>query len=195
MKRPPLPALKCTPMLIGIAADHGGYELKAHLVKMLRADSYEVIDFGDRMPDEGDDYPDYVVPLARAVAGGDVARGVAICGSGVGAAVVANKVPGVRACLIHETYSAHQGVEDDDLNMICLGGQVVGHALALELVKTFLSARFSGAERHRRRLTKVAGLEQREPKARVAFPSGNATIHPLTDGVAMDAWRNEGDPN
>jgi ribose 5-phosphate isomerase B len=128
---------------------------------MLREAGYEAIEFGDRQPKPDDDYPDFVVPLARAVARGDLDRGVAICGSGVGASVAANKVAGVRACLIHEAFSAHQGVEDDDLNMICLGGLVVGHALAWELVQTFLAARFSGAERHRRRLAKVAALENR----------------------------------
>jgi len=147
--------------IIGIAADHGGYELKEYLLRMLGEAGHEVIDFGDRQPTSDDDYPDFVVPLARAVGRGEVERGVAICGSGVGASVAANKVAGVRACLIHETFSAHQGVEDDDLNMICLGGRVIGHALAWELVQTFLAARFSGAERHRRRLAKVADLERR----------------------------------
>ena len=146
---------------IGVAADHGGFELKAQLVGRLRAAGHEVVDFGDGRLDPDDDYPDFVVPLARAVARGEVDRGVAVCGSGVGASVAANKVPGVRACLIHEAFSAHQGVEDDNLNMICLGGLVVGHALAWELVKTFLAARFSGAERHRRRLAKVADLENK----------------------------------
>ncbi len=186
------PALKSTPLHIGIAADHGGYELKEHLLKMLRADGHEVTDFGDSKPDASDDYPDYVVPLAHAVADGDVALGVAICSSGVGATVAANKVSGVRACLIEDSYTAHQGVEDDDLNMICLGGQVVGNALALELVRTFLSARFSATERHLRRLTKVADLET---KACAASHTGNAPIPPWTAGEAMDAWRNEGDPN
>ena len=151
-----------TPKYIGIAADHGGYELKEHLVGMLRAAGHEVIDFGDGPPKVDDDYPDFIVPLARAVASGEMDRGVAVCGSGVGASVVANKVAGVRACLIHEAFSAHQGVEDDDLNMICLGGLVVGHALAWELVRTFLAARFSGADRHRRRLAKVVELEKKE---------------------------------
>jgi ribose 5-phosphate isomerase B len=151
-----------TPRRIGVAADHGGYDLKEHLARLLREAGYEVMDFGDGRPTPDDDYPDFVVPLARAVARGEVDRGVAICGSGVGASVVANKVAGVRACLIHETFSAHQGVEDDDLNMLCLGGLVVGHALAWELVHTFLAARFSGAERHRRRLAKVAELEHKE---------------------------------
>jgi ribose 5-phosphate isomerase B len=147
---------------IGIASDHGGYELKQQLAGMLHGAGYEVTDFGNGQPTPDDDYPDFVVPLARAVAGGKVDRGVAICGSGVGACVIANKVPGVRACLIHESFSAHQGVEDDDLNMICLGGLVVGKALAWELVKTFLAAGFSGAERHRRRLSKVTELEAKE---------------------------------
>ena len=132
---------------IGIAADHGGYELKEYLAGKLREAGHEVVDFGDGRPKLDDDYPDFIVPLARAVAGRQVERGVDICGSGVGASVCANKVAGVRACLIHENFSAHQGVEDDDLNMICLGGLVVGHALAWELVQTFLAARFSGAER------------------------------------------------
>jgi ribose 5-phosphate isomerase B len=151
--------------LIGVSADHGGYELKEYLVRTLREAGYEVIDFGDGQPKLDDDYPDFVVPLARAVARGEVYRGIAICGSGVGACVVANKVSGVRASLIHETFSAHQGVEDDDMNMICLGGLVVGHVFAWELVKTFLQAKFSGAERHRRRLSKVAALEHKEKKS------------------------------
>jgi ribose 5-phosphate isomerase B len=148
-----------TSKLVGLAADHGGYELKQYLVGKLREAGHETIDFGDRQPKPEDDYPDYVVPLARAVARGEVKRGIAICGSGVGASIAANKIAGVRACLIHDTFSAHQGVEDDDLNMICLGGLVVGHALGWELVQTFLAARFSGAARHCRRLAKVAELE------------------------------------
>jgi ribose 5-phosphate isomerase B len=153
-----------TPKRIGIAADHGGYDLKERMARMLREAGYEVIDFGDGQPTQDDDYPDFVVPLARAVARSEVDRGVAICGSGVGACVAANKVPDVRACLIHENFSAHQGVEDDDLNVICLGGLVVGYALAWELVQTFLAASFSGAERHRRRLAKVAELENGEAR-------------------------------
>lgn len=144
---------------IGVAADHGGYELKQYLAAMLRQAGHEVIDFGDQQPIPDDDYPDFVAPLARAIARGEVERGVAVCGSGVGASVAANKVAGVRACLIHESFSARQGVEDDNVNMICLGGRVVGHGLAWELVQTFLAARFSGAERHRRRLAKVADME------------------------------------
>ena len=129
---------------------------------MLCEAGYELSDFGDLQQEPSDDYPDFVVPLARAVACGGVDRGVAVCGSGVGACIVANKVPGVRACLIHECFSAHQGVEDDDMNVICLGGQVAGNSLAWELVTLFLQARFTGAERHRRRLAKVARLERTE---------------------------------
>ena len=156
-----VPILPKTRMLLGIAADHGGYELKEYLAGRMREAGHEVIDFGDRKPNEDDDYPDFIVPLARAVSSGGVNRGIGICGSGVGASVAANKVAGVRACLIHETFSAHQGVEDDDLNMICFGGLVIGHALAWELVQTFLAAKFSGAERHCRRLAKVTALENK----------------------------------
>jgi ribose 5-phosphate isomerase B len=151
------------PQRIGIAADHGGFQLKHHLAALLREAGHPVTDFGDHWADPDDDYPDFVIPLARAVAAGTVERGIAICGSGVGASIAANKVAGVRACLIHETFSARQGVEDDDLNLICLGGLVVGPAAAWELVRVFLAARFSGAERHRRRLAKVAELEVRLP--------------------------------
>ena len=150
------------PKLIGIAADHGGFELKQLLTVRLRGTGHTVVDFGDRIELSTDDYPDFVIPLARAVASGEVQRGIAICGSGVGAAVAANKVNGVRACLIQESYSAHQGVEDDDLNMICLGGLVTGTALAWELIQIFLAAGFSGAERHRRRLAKIVALEKYE---------------------------------
>jgi ribose 5-phosphate isomerase B len=149
-------------MRVGIAADHGGFVLKGELVTALRASGYEVVDFGAHDLTPEDDYPDFVVPLARAVVDGDVERGVAVCGSGVGACVVANKVPGVRAALIHDVFSAHQGVEDDNINIICLGGRVLGYSLAWDLVQTFLGARFSGAERHRRRLAKMAALEKIE---------------------------------
>lgn len=152
---------RCEPRRIGVASDHGGLELKEYLVHRLRESGYAVRDYGDVQPDPDDDYPDFVVPLARAVACGEQDRGVAICGSGVGASIAANKVAGVRACLIHETFSARQGVEDDDLNMICLGGRVVGPEEAWRLVQSFLAARFSGAPRHQRRLAKVAALESR----------------------------------
>ncbi len=155
--------------LVGIAADHGGFALKEYLVGKLSEAGAEVVDFGDKVLAPEDDYPDFVVPLARAVVSGEVERGVAICGSGVGACIAANKIPGVRACLIHDSFSAHQGVEDDDLNLICLGGLVVGQALAWELVRRFLCAEFSGEERHRRRLEKVASLEHHPyPKSSIA---------------------------
>jgi ribose 5-phosphate isomerase B len=144
---------------VGIAADHGGFELKEFLSAKLHEAGYEVTDFGDRLLKSDDDYPDFIIPMARAVAAGSVDRGIGICGSGVGASIAANKVAGVRAGLIDENFSAHQGVEDDDLNMICFGGLVVGHALAWELTQTFLAARFKGAERFRRRLEKVAHIK------------------------------------
>ncbi len=147
-------------MRVGIAADHGGFELKEQLREELRAMGHEVVDFGASEYDPRDDYPDFVIPLAQAVARGEVARGLAICGSGVGACVAANKVPGARAALIHEIFSAHQGVEDDDMNIMCLGGRVTCYALALDLVRSFLEARFKGEARFVRRLEKVARLEQ-----------------------------------
>ena len=150
-------------MRIGIAADHGGFELKVQLAADLKAAGYEVADFGAHEAVTGDDYPDFVVPMARAVASGTVSRGLAICGSGVGAGVAANKVPGVRAALILDPFSAHQGVEDDDMNVMCLGGRVIGHALAWDLVQTFLNARFKGTERFNRRLAKISQLERKEP--------------------------------
>jgi len=147
-------------MKVGIAADHGGFELKEELVGSLRSGRHDIIDFGAKELNDGDDYPDYIAPLAKAVARGDVERGIAVCGSGVGACIVANKVSGVRASLINDAFSAHQGVEDDNMNLICLGGRVVGHELAQDLTRIFLSARFIGAERHKRRLAKIAVLEK-----------------------------------
>jgi ribose 5-phosphate isomerase B len=143
---------------VGIAADHGGLELKKQLSERLRGSGFEVVDFGAHQLDPADDYPDFVVPLARAVGASEVERGVAICGSGVGASIAANKIAGVRAGLIHDVFSAHQGVEDDDMNVFCLGGKVIGSALAWELLETFLKARFSGATRHKRRIAKVDAL-------------------------------------
>jgi ribose 5-phosphate isomerase B len=146
-------------MRVGIATDHGGFELKEELLAQLRASGHEVIDFGAYELRQEDDYPDYVVLLAQAVISGTVDRGVAVCGSGVGASVCANKVPGIRAALIHDHFSARQGVEDDHLNVLCMGGRTVGPAVAWDLVKTFLSADPSQAARHLRRLGKVASLE------------------------------------
>ena len=158
--KPTLTTQRVEMMRIGIAADHGGFELKAQLTAALEAAGYKVEDFGAHDLDLGDDYPDFVVPLARAVARGEITRGVAICGSGVGACVAANKVPGVRAALIMDPFSAHQGVEDDDMNVMCLGGGVTGYALSWDLVQMFLNAHFKGTERFKRRLAKVAELER-----------------------------------
>lgn len=149
-------------MRVGIATDHGGFGLKEQLLVRLRAAGHEVVDFGAHSLNPDDDYPDYVTPLGRAVAAGTVDRGVAVCGSGVGANVCANKIKGVRACLIEDHFSAKQGVEDDNLNLLCLGGRIEGPELAWDLVQTFLAAEFSQAPRHLRRLRKVTALENFE---------------------------------
>jgi ribose 5-phosphate isomerase B len=144
---------------IGIAADHGGYELKIQLVESLVKAGYNFVDYGAYEYDKDDDYPDLMIPLACALAKGDVTCGIAICGSGVGASVALNKVHGVRAAIITDPFSAHQGVEDDDLNILCLGGRVTGPSLAWELVSIFLNARFKGTGRFVRRLNKVTDME------------------------------------
>jgi ribose 5-phosphate isomerase B len=127
-------------MRVGIATDHGGFGLKEELLARIRAAEHEVVDFGAYGLNPDDDYPDYIVPLAQAVVAGEVDRGVAICGSGVGASVCANKVKGARACLIHDHFSARQGVEDDHMNILCMGGRTVGPEVAWDLVQTFLTA-------------------------------------------------------
>ncbi|MBW6480264.1 MAG: RpiB/LacA/LacB family sugar-phosphate isomerase [Bacteroidales bacterium] len=142
-------------MKIGIASDHGGFEIKKLLKERLGNMNYEIIDFGNDHLDPNDDYPDFVIPMANALSKGKIKRGIAVCGSGVGASIAANKVPGVRAALIENYFAAHQGVEDDDMNIMCLGGRVIGIELATELALAFLRATFSGAERHRRRLQKI----------------------------------------
>ena len=144
---------------IGIAADHGGFELKQELISRLRTAGYDVVDFGAPSLSIGDDYPDYVIPLAKAVAEGAVDRGIAICGSGVGADICANKIPGIRAALIHDHFSAKQGVEDDHMNIMCLGGRTTGTEVAWDLVKTYLHSNYSQEKRHLRRLEKVAHSE------------------------------------
>lgn len=161
-------------MRVGICTDHGGFGLKEGLLAQLRAAGHEVVDFGAHALNASDDYPDFVIPLAEAVAAGKVERGVAVCGSGVGASVCANKVRGVRAALVHDHFSAKQGVEDDHMNILCMGGRTVGPAVAWDLVQTYLSAKFSDAERHLRRLGKVAALEAsaREPAAPQAAREG-----------------------
>jgi len=146
-------------MRVGLGADHGGFEMKQRIANLLAAEGYEVVDFGAKTYDANDDYPDFTIPLARAVSRGEVERGVLLCGSGVGASVAANKVVGVRAAVCHDDFSARQGVEDDDMNILCFGGRTTGVAVAWDCTKNFLGARFSGADRHRRRLAKVAQLE------------------------------------
>jgi ribose 5-phosphate isomerase B len=148
-------------MRVGIAVDHGGYSLKDGVVAALREAGHEVVDFGAFSLVQDDDYPDFVTPLAQAVVSGKVERGIAICGSGVGASVCANKIPGARAGLISDHYSAHQGVEDDHMNVLCVGGRTLGPLVVQDLVATFLGAEFSQAPRHLRRLRKVAALEAR----------------------------------
>lgn len=147
-------------MKVGIGADHGGFELKEMLRDYLKNLGHEMVDFGATTLEQGDDFPDYVVPLAKAVANEEVERGIAICGSGVGACIAANKVSGVRAALITDHFSAHQGVEDDNMNLMTIGGRVVGFNVAQELVESFLEAKFIGAERHLRRLEKIHQLEK-----------------------------------
>jgi ribose 5-phosphate isomerase B len=146
-------------MRVAIAADHAGYALKQELIPSIRSLGQEVEDLGTHNP-EPVDYPDVAARVARAVLSGAVERGVLICGSGVGASVAANKVPGIRAGLCHDTYSAHQGVEHDDMNILVLGARVIGLELARELVRAFLEARFTHEERHERRLSKIKALEQ-----------------------------------
>ena len=146
---------------VALGADHGGFSLKAELLPWLQDQGYEVLDLGAHTLDPADDYPDFAIAVAQAVASGEAQRGIVVCGSGVGACIVANKMTGIRACLCHDTYSAHQGVEHDDMNVLCLGARVIGVELARELVSAFLKARFSGEERHRRRLQKVLDFESR----------------------------------
>ena len=142
----------------GVGADHGGFEMKEQLARLLAGDRHEVVDFGAKKFDSNDDYPDFAIPLAQAVASGDVERGILVC-SGVGASVAANKVRGARAALCHDEFTARPGVEDDALNILCFGGRTMGIAVAWDCAKNFLAAKFSGAERHGRRLTKVMLLQ------------------------------------
>jgi len=147
-------------MRIGLAADHAGFDLKQNLAKHLAKWDYQILDLGAQEYQPDDDYPDYAKALGEAIQRDQIDRGVLICGSGVGASVAANKLAGVRAGLCHDTYSAHQGVEHDDMNVLVLGSRIIGVELARELVKTFVEAKFSGEDRHRRRLEKVNALEK-----------------------------------
>ncbi len=156
--------------VVTLGADHGGLSLKTDLIPWLKSLGYQVTDVGAYTLDPADDYPDFAESVARAVTSDQAERGILICGSGVGACIAANKVPGIRACLCHDVYSAHQGVEHDNMNIICLGARVVGIELAKNLVAAFLKASFTGEERHRRRLGKVAAIEQRAYRAATSKP-------------------------
>jgi RpiB/LacA/LacB family sugar-phosphate isomerase len=145
-------------MRIVVGADHAGYTLKQEVAEDLRRQGHDVIDVGTNSTDPVD-YPDFSVAMANAVVDGRAERGVLICGSGVGASVAANKIRGIRAAVCHDTYSAHQGVEHDDMNVLVLGGRVIGQMLAIELVRAFVGARFSGEPRHVRRLGKIKAIE------------------------------------
>ena len=142
-------------MKIGLAADHGGFELKQALIKKLASMAIDLVDYGNSTYDPIDDYPDFVLPLANAIASGKIDRGIAVCGSGVGASIAANKISGVRAALVHDYFTASQGVEDDDMNLICFGGRLINIETAFKLTQAFMNARFSHAERHVRRLKKI----------------------------------------
>ena len=146
-------------MKIGLASDHGGFELKETLKKFLTEKKYEIIDYGSTVYDPKDDYPDFSEKISKAIIKSEIERGILICGSGVGACIAANKFKGVRAAICHDTYSAHQGVEHDDMNILCLGARIVGYELAKDLVVAFLGAKFLNLERLERRLNKVIGFE------------------------------------
>lgn len=146
-------------MRIAIGADHAGYPLNERVIEEAKRFGHEVVDFGTHDGGTSDDYPDYALLVGECIRRGDAARAILICGSGVGASVAANKLQGVRACLCHDTYSARQGVEHDDINVLCLGARIIGVELALELVRAFLQAEFSGEDRHLRRLAKIAKME------------------------------------
>lgn len=151
-------------MKIAIASDHAGFRLKGQIIAIMEADGHEILDLGTNSENPVD-YPDFAIKIAKAIISGEAERGILICGSGVGAAIAANKFRGIRAGLCHDTYSAHQGVEHDDMNLLCLGSRVIGSELAIELSRTFLAAEFSGAERHKRRLQKLAAIEDENMKS------------------------------
>lgn len=147
-------------MQIAIGADHAGFTMKEDLASQIRKLGHEVLDMGTHSTDAVD-YPDFSEAVGKAVVEGKAGRGVLICGSGVGASVAVNKIPGIRAAVCHDAYSAHQGVEHDNMNVLVLGSRIIGPELARELVRTYLAAQFSGEERHRRRLAKVEAIEGR----------------------------------
>lgn len=155
-------------MRIAIGADHAGFTMKEDLAALIRGLGHDVLDLGARKPDPSDDYPDFAEAVGKSVAGGEAERAVLICGSGVGASVAVNKIPGIRAAVCHDAYSAHQGVEHDNMNVLVLGSRVIGIELARELVRSYLSAQFSGEERHCRRLAKVEAIERRHLSSKPA---------------------------
>lgn len=147
-------------MILAVAADHAGFEMKGELVRWLESKGHQVTDLGAHVMDPDDDYPDFAVAVARTLCSEDTERGVIICGSGVGACITANKIRGIRACLCHDTYTARQGVEHDDMNVLCIGGRVIGIELAKEVLEAFLAACFIPEPRFQRRLDKLAQVEQ-----------------------------------
>lgn len=165
-------------MRIAVGADHAGVPLNDAAIAELRRLGHEVVDLGTHDASQPDDYPDYASGVAEEVANGRCDRGLLICGSGVGVSVAANKIPGIRAAMCHDTYSARQGVEHDEMNVLCLGSRVIGPELMLELVRAFVGAQFSGEERHRRRLAKVAAIER--------LHCGEAHENPESDGKAQN---------
>jgi len=146
---------------VGIASDHGGFVIKTGLATWLKSEGYEVIDLGAYIFDTDDDYPDYAEKLSEYITRGKIERGILICGSGVGASIAANKFPGIRSCLCHDTYSAHQGVEHDNMNILCLGGRVIGLEMAKELASTYLKAHFKDEEKYKRRSEKITLIEKK----------------------------------
>ena len=146
-------------MKVAISSDHGGFELKKYLSDWLKKENNEVIDLGNNIYQSDDDYTDFADAVAKAIAGGEAEKGIAICGSGVGACVTANKTKGVRACVCHDSYSAHQGVEHDNMNVLCLGARIIGDELAKELVTAFLNAKFINEGRFKRRCEKLEKIE------------------------------------
>jgi RpiB/LacA/LacB family sugar-phosphate isomerase len=158
-------------MRVALGCDHAGFPLKQDVRALIEAFGARVIDCGTHSTDSVD-YPDHAAAVARAVQDGSAERGIILCGSGVGACVVANKVKGVRACVCHDTYSAGQGVEHDDMNVLCLGGRIIGPAVLGDLVNAFLSAKFSGEERHARRLAKLLQVERGEWPDSISEPDG-----------------------
>jgi RpiB/LacA/LacB family sugar-phosphate isomerase len=161
-------------MHIAIGSDHAGFTMKNDLAALLRELGHDVLDVGAHHADPSDDYPDFAEAVGKAIVEGKAERAVLICGSGVGASVAVNKIPGIRAAVCHDAYSAHQGVEHDNMNVLVLGSRIIGPELARDLVRTYLAARFSGEERHRRRLAKVDAIERRHLSSKSPLSRGKS---------------------